>query len=150
MEAICLKTRIAASTPILARFWLIGGTFSMGLGIWTMHFIGMLALSLPIEVRYDVPRTLLSLSVAVLTSGCALWIVSGSQPRRGHLAAGALLVGTGIAGMHYLGMSAILIQPAIRYAAPGFILSLAWPPRISAAERIASAECRWTIAGWRS
>ncbi len=122
--AICLSLRIAASTPVLARFWLVGGAVSMGLGIWSMHFIGMLAFSLPIELRYDLWRTLFSLWVAILTSGCALRILGGPQPRRGHVAAGAVLMGTGISIMHYLGMSAILIQPAIHYALPVLLLSV--------------------------
>jgi PAS domain S-box-containing protein len=122
--AICLSIRIAASTPALARFWFVGGALSLGLGIWSMHFIGMLAFSLPIELRYDPWRTLYSLGVAVLTSGCILWILGGPQPRRGYLASSAVLVGTGISVMHYLGMSAILIRPAIQYASPILLLSL--------------------------
>ena len=76
----------------------------MGLGIWSMHFIGMLAFDLPIPLGYDLPITLLSLALAIASSVFALWLVSlrTSHPR---LAGGALLMGTGIAG--YVGMAAM-------------------------------------------
>ncbi|WP_309248380.1 MHYT domain-containing protein, partial [Salmonella enterica] len=54
-----------------ARFWLAGGAVAMGLGIWSMHFIGMLAFRLPIALGYDVWITTLSLLIAIATSGYA-------------------------------------------------------------------------------
>src|SRR6185295_9868517 len=74
--ALNLATRITASKDAVARAWLIGGAISMGVGIWSMHFIGMLAFSLPIPLGYDVPVTLLSMLIAILVSGFALYVVS--------------------------------------------------------------------------
>src|SRR6202165_2125342 len=59
--------------------WLLGGALVMGGGIWSMHFIGMLAFSLPIPVGYNIPTTLASLAVAMITSGFALRITSGQR-----------------------------------------------------------------------
>src|SRR5262245_6060701 len=58
------------------RYWLLGGAFSMGIGIWSMHFIGMLAFSLPIPLGYDPFITALSLAIAVLVSYFALNLVT--------------------------------------------------------------------------
>jgi hypothetical protein len=59
-----------------AWWWRLGGGFAMGLGIWSMHFIGMLAFDLPIPLGYDLPITLLSLALAIASSVFALWLVS--------------------------------------------------------------------------
>ena len=99
----------------MSRVWLLGGSLTMGIGIWSMHFIGMLAYSLPIGLRYDVTTTLLSLLAAILTSGCALWISSGANLGLQRLAGGALFMGAGISIMHYAGMAAIQITPHIGY-----------------------------------
>ena len=113
--ALSLAARVAAVEGRSARVWLLGGAVAMGIGIWSMHFIGMLAFSLPIALRYDVPTTLGTLLVAILTSGCAIGIAGGADLGLRRLAGGALLMGCGIFIMHYGGMSAIRIQPAILY-----------------------------------
>jgi len=69
--ALDLASRITAAKGRSAKFWLLGGAFSMGTGIWSMHFIGMLAFSLPIPMGYDVPITLLSMLIAIVVSGFA-------------------------------------------------------------------------------
>jgi NO-binding membrane sensor protein with MHYT domain len=53
--ALDLASRVAASKGRVAKYWLIGGAFSMGIGIWSMHFIGMLAFHLPVPLAYDIP-----------------------------------------------------------------------------------------------
>ena len=93
----------------------------MGLGVWSMHFIGMLAFDLPIALGYDLPITLLSLALAIASSVFALWLVSLRTLPHPRLAGGALLMGTGIAGMHYVGMAAMRMQPGIDYD-PGWLL----------------------------
>jgi PAS domain S-box-containing protein len=113
--ALSLSARVAAANSIQVRFWLAGGAVTMGVGIWSMHFIGMMAFTLPIALRYDVPTTLVSLAVAIATSGCALWIAGGQKLGWRRLGLGALLMGMGISAMHYSGMSAIQIVPAIGY-----------------------------------
>jgi diguanylate cyclase (GGDEF)-like protein len=106
-----------------ARIWLGVGAVAMGIGIWTMHFVGMLALSLPIPLAYNVPTTLASLAVAIVISGFALSITSRQRLTLSRLTLSALAMGTGIAGMHYIGMGAITLVPAIAYDLPLVALS---------------------------
>ena len=113
--ALSLAARVSAARAELHRIWLVGGALAMGIGIWSMHFIGMMALSLPIALRYDVATTAGSLAIAVLTSGCALSITAATHLGWRRLAAGSLAMGAGICAMHYSGMSAIRISPAIGY-----------------------------------
>jgi len=121
--ALNLSSRVArsASKPS-ARFWLAGGAVSMGCGIWSMHFVGMLAFSLPIALSYDIPTTLTSLAIAIGLSGFALSIASREQIGLGRLAAGAIVMGLGICAMHYSGMSAVQVLPAITYE-PSLLLA---------------------------
>ena len=96
-----------------AQLWLVGGAFSMGVGIWSMHFIGMLAFSLPIPMGYDVPITLLSMLIAIVVSGFALFIVSREHAQRAEPGwSAAILMGIGICAMHYTGMAAMETSPA--------------------------------------
>ncbi len=110
-----LLVAILASRGRVARWWLAGGAGAMGLGIWSMHFIGMLAFHLPIPVGYDLAITLYSLAVSVGASAYALWLVSRAELPWSRLCAGAVLMGLGIAAMHYLGMAALEMQPGIDY-----------------------------------
>ena len=121
--ALNLSSRVARSTSKpSARLWLVGGAISMGCGIWSMHFVGMLAFSLPIAFSYDIGITLASLAIAIALSGFALSIASRREIRLGSLAAGALVMGLGICAMHYSGMSAIEVLPLITYQ-PGLLLA---------------------------
>jgi diguanylate cyclase (GGDEF)-like protein len=113
--ALRLAARVATSEGHGARIWLGIGAIAMGVGIWSMHFVGMLAFSLPIPLAYDVPATLASLAVAIVTSGFALTITSGQRLTMARLAASAVAMGTGISLMHYMGMGAITIVPGIAY-----------------------------------
>ena len=113
--ALRLAARIAISERPAERLWLAAGSLAMGVGIWSMHFIGMLAFSLPIPLAYDIPTTIVSLTIAVLTSGFALGLTSGRQLTLPRLAGGAIAMGTGICAMHYMGMAAIDVVPGIAY-----------------------------------
>jgi len=113
--ALRLAARVATSEGRGGRIWLGIGAIAMGLGIWSMHFVGMLAFSVPIPLAYNVPTTLASLAVAVATSGFALAITSGRRLTTPRLAASAVAMGAGISAMHYMGMAAIAITPAIGY-----------------------------------
>ena len=113
--ALDLTGRIATAQGRAKHFWMAGGALAMGVGIWSMHFIGMLAFTLPVELGYDVAITALSLLIAILSSGFALWLVSQPQLRAWQLAFGALVMGTGISAMHYTGMAALRMQPGIDY-----------------------------------
>ncbi len=109
-----------AATSRTTWLWLIGGGCAMGLGIWSMHFIGMLAFRLPIPLGYALGLTTVSLLAAMASSIFALWLVSQPTLPHGRLALGALLMGSGIAAMHYLGMAALHMQPGIDYH-PGWV-----------------------------
>jgi diguanylate cyclase len=98
-----------------ARWWLAGGSIAMGIGIWSMHFLGMLAFSLPMPMGYDPIITLLSLLVAIASSAFALWMVCQSYLTWRRLVVGALLMGAGVCSMHYTGMAAMHMSPAIHY-----------------------------------
>ncbi len=113
--ALDLATRITASKGRSAKFWLIGGAFSMGMGIWSMHFIGMLAFSLPVPMGYDVPVTLLSLLIAGVVSYFALYTVTRTTLSGKNLFIGGVLMGLGIGAMHYTGMAAMEMFPPIQY-----------------------------------
>ena len=83
--ALGLAGRVTASRGRARLVWLIGGATSMGIGIWSMHFIGMLAFSLPVSIQYDWPIVLLSLLAGVFASEVALFVVS--RPKMGPLRA---------------------------------------------------------------
>lgn len=123
--ALSLAERITHTHGIAARWWIAGGALAMGIGIWSMHFIGMLAFRLPIAVGYDWGITLLSLLLPVLVSGLALWQVSQRTLPVRRLAGGAVLMGIGINAMHYTGMAALRMQPGIVYDVGLFAVSIA-------------------------
>jgi len=110
-----LAARVAESQGAVGRSWLFGGAVAMGTGIWSMHFIGMLAFSVGTPLRYSVLITLASLAIAVVTSGFALAIASRPHLSLQRLSFGAIVMGAGIGAMHYSGMAAIRIDPPIVY-----------------------------------
>ncbi|NYB30776.1 putative bifunctional diguanylate cyclase/phosphodiesterase [Pantoea agglomerans] len=132
--------RVAVSRGWSARFWLLVGGIAMGIGVWSMHFIGMLAMMLPMIMRYDTRLTILSLLVAILASVLAFGqTVGGLHLTRQRLLRGTLILGAGVVVMHYLGMYALLIEPQpewnallvalsvlIAFAASGLALWLAF------------------------
>lgn len=106
------------------RAWLSLGALAMGTGIWSMHFIGMLAFSLPIHMRYDVTLTLVSVLPGVLGSGLALMVMSRPELHRRDLWGGGALMAVGIGAMHYSGMEAMEMGAALRYDPKMFAASL--------------------------
>jgi two-component system sensor histidine kinase/response regulator len=123
--ALDLAGRVTASRNFARLAWLIGGATAMGLGIWSMHYIGMLAFRLPVPVRYDWPLVLLSLLAAITASGIALFLVSRHKVGRARLVVGGVLMGGGIAGMHYIGMAAMRLAAMCRFSMPIVALSVA-------------------------
>jgi signal transduction histidine kinase len=121
--ALSLAERVARSHGRSVYAWTGGGALAMGSGIWAMHFLGMLAFRLPIPVGYDVPLTLLSLLLPILVSGIALWRVGRPQVGLKGLAGSGVLMGLGINTMHYTGMAALRMRPAIEYDPGLFTLS---------------------------
>ncbi|WP_434518945.1 putative bifunctional diguanylate cyclase/phosphodiesterase [Pseudomonas sp. NFX1] len=113
--ALDLTGRIATAKGRAVHLWMGGGALAMGIGVWSMHFIGMLAFSLPVELGYDLGLTAFSLLIAVLSSGFALWLVSQPSLPWLQLGFGALIMGAGISCMHYTGMAALRMLPGIDY-----------------------------------
>src|SRR5580700_482860 len=81
--ALDLAGRVTAARGSARSIWLTCGAAAMGLGIWSMHYIGMLAYSLPVTVLYDWPTVMVSLLAAMIAAGVALW--AASQDGRGSL-----------------------------------------------------------------
>ncbi|KAB0564789.1 bifunctional diguanylate cyclase/phosphodiesterase [Pseudomonas palleroniana] len=113
--ALDMAGRIATTQGRAVYLWMTGGALAMGVGVWSMHFIGMLALRLPFALGFDVEITALSLLIAVLSSGFALWLVSQQRLPVWQLGFGALVMGAGISSMHYTGMAAMRMTPGIDY-----------------------------------
>ena len=113
--ALDLAARVSVRRGRAAWLWLLGGAGVMGTGIWSMHFIGMLALQLGGPVAYDGRINAASWLIAVLASGVALLVVRRPALTRSSLAGGGLVMGLGIAGMHYTGMAAMRVSPPIEY-----------------------------------
>jgi PAS domain S-box-containing protein len=104
-------------------WWLIGGATTMGMGIWTMHFIGMAAFITPLPITYGPFLTSLSLVIAIVASGFALFLVARSPVKTLSILLGGILMGLAIASMHYVGMAA-MNDVNIRYIPSLFFLSI--------------------------
>lgn len=122
--AFSLSSRITRASGKSRFLWLAGGAFSMGTGIWSMHFIGMLAFQMPVPVSYDLRITLLSLIIAIVVSGFALQMASGSSLGNWNLVLAGTVMGAGIASMHYTGMMAMGTGASISYDPFLFALSV--------------------------
>ena len=113
--ALDMAGRVATSTGKVALIWLFGGGFAMGVGIWAMHFIGMLSMTMEMVMSYDASLTGISMAIAVIASIFALWLVCrGELPMR-KLLGGALVLGSGVVAMHYTGMAALMLSPGISW-----------------------------------
>src|SRR5713226_6002775 len=113
--ALDLAGRITAAKGRLRLAWLAGGAIAMGLGIWSMHYIGMLAFSLPVLVLYDWPTVLVSFLAAIFASAVALFVVSRKKMGWSRALAGSAIMGGGIATMHYTGMAAMRLSAMCSY-----------------------------------
>lgn len=107
--------RVRAVGQRAFRFWLVGGSLAMGLGIWSMHFIGMLAHRMHGPVGYDPALTALSVLPAVGAAALALWLLRQRLPARQAVGMGGAVIGAGIATMHYTGMAALRTSMSLRY-----------------------------------
>jgi NO-binding membrane sensor protein with MHYT domain len=95
----------------LNRLWLVGAAVALGGGaIWSMHFIGMLAYKLPLPVSYDITLTLVSMLVAILFTGIGVFmVIRRSHMKFGTLIGAGIIMGLGVASMHYTGMAAMIV-----------------------------------------
>jgi signal transduction histidine kinase len=109
--ALDLALRIGESYGITKKIWIGGCAFSMGGGIWSMHFTAMLAYQLPFEVSYDIWITLLSIIISIIASGIGLFLASAKPISISKIAMGGMIMGIGVASMHYTGMAATIFVP---------------------------------------
>jgi PAS domain S-box-containing protein len=123
--ALDLAGRLTAARGRARAAWLAGGAIAMGIGIWEMHFKGVLAFQLPLPVVYHWPTVLAAFTVAVLASAVALYLVS--RPTMGPLEVcyGSLIMGSGIAALHYLNMAAMRLAAESRFDLRIVFLSVA-------------------------
>ncbi|MBK3395185.1 MULTISPECIES: MHYT domain-containing protein [Methylobacterium] len=122
--ALDLADRMKAAAGWARRAWLMAAALVLGGGVWSMHFVAMLAFRLPgIEITYDLGLTLLSLAVPVAVTALGLSIAKGpgseggdgTRPRTARIALAGLVTGLGIVSMHYTGMAAMHLPGALRY-----------------------------------
>lgn len=114
--ALSLAGRIRESSGRARTIWLATSALALGAGVWTMHFVAMLAFSMPgMAIGYDPPLTLVSLALPILFAGIGLVILNRRAVSNGRIAVAGLLVATGVVGMHYLGMAAMRMPGELRY-----------------------------------
>ena len=131
--ALDLAGRVTATSGRTRAVWLLGGAGAMGTGIWSMHYIGMLAFILPIPVAYHWPTVLLSLFAAILASVVALGVVSRRKMGWFRALVGSVLMGAGIASMHYIGMAAMRLPAICQFNSFLVVLSVVFAVLISLA-----------------
>ena len=141
--AIQLTARVREATQSHAKRWIWAGGLALGMGIWCMHFIGMLAFRLPMQLFYGIPLTAASTLPAVLASAWALYI-SGTR-RRGirELGLAAILMGSGICAMHYTGMAAISFSPSPEWSLPWLLASFAVAVAVSLVALVLLTRLSW-------
>ncbi|MFD2671321.1 EAL domain-containing protein [Marinicrinis sediminis] len=120
--ALDLAGRVRLSKGGRRVTWLLLGAIVMGMGIWSMHFVGMMAFSLPVPIVYDLVVVLISVVAALLAAFITLYIVSRERVTVVGVLVGGLLLAIGISSMHYIGMAAITIH--ITYDPMMFVLSI--------------------------
>jgi two-component system, sensor histidine kinase and response regulator len=123
--ALDLAGRVTATHGFARSCWLVGGAFALGLGIWSMHYVGMEAFELPVRVLYDWPTVFVSMVAAVAASGIALFVVSRKTMTVITAIIASLFMGSGIAAMHYIGMEAMRLPAMCRYDVRIVALSVA-------------------------
>jgi signal transduction histidine kinase len=113
--ALDLAGRVTAARGQARWWWLAGGTTAMGIGIWSMHYTGMLAFSLPVPVGYDWPTVVLSFLVGLLSSAVALYLMSHRRMGPLSIFLSSIMMGSGIVCLHCLSMAAMRMAAVIRF-----------------------------------
>src|SRR3984893_18365464 len=108
--AVDLAGRVTANKGRAFAAWLTCGSVAMGIGIWSMHFTGMLGFKLPVPVSYDWRTVLQSFFVAVLASALALYLVSPEKMSNARAIGGGVMMGFGIVPLHYMDMLAMRMR----------------------------------------
>src|SRR6202171_3660902 len=113
--ALGLSGHVGAAQGLARRVWLVAAALTMGGGIWSMHFIGMLAFVMPIPMSYDIRVTTLSLLVAIFVTGGGFYVISRQSASPLRLVLSGIFMGLGIAAMHYTGMAAMRGHAELSY-----------------------------------
>jgi len=113
--AVEVAQRVRADHGRRRILWTCGGALSLGLGIWSMHFVGMLALQLPVLIWYDALFIFLSAVAAVVGCAIAFIIFNRATVSRWLLVLASILMGLAIAGMHYIGMAGMRMSAYVSY-----------------------------------
>jgi diguanylate cyclase (GGDEF)-like protein len=124
-SALLVIQHLAGGRTLARHLWRVTAGLCMGAGIWAMHFVGMLAFSLPCSTSYDPILTALSVIPAVLACMVAVAMISRRPSSPGRVTAAGLLLGAGIGAMHFSGMAAMHLAGSIRYDPLLFALSIA-------------------------
>ena len=117
--------RMRESSGRAANVWMSMGAVTLGLAIWSMHFIGMLAFHLPIELNFDLTYTLLSALPAIAATTLGFYVLRKPVIAISSIIIAGIIMGAGIATMHYTGMAALKMSPSIVYNKVYFVLSIA-------------------------
>jgi PAS domain S-box-containing protein len=119
-----LAERVTAARGAIRLAWLISGAIAMGIGIWSMHYTGMLAFRLPVPVLYHWPTVLLSLLAGIVASAIALFVVSRARLGWPAAVAGSVCQGSGIAALHYISMDSMRFAGMHHYSPAVVALSI--------------------------
>lgn len=122
--ALDFAGRMKSSQGRSRKLWFFGGALLMGLAIWSMHFVGMMALIMPMPMTYDEALMALSIVAAVSGSGIAFAIMNRQSLGRIHMVMGSLAMGLAISTMHYTGMASMQMSATIEYNPFLFTLSV--------------------------
>jgi diguanylate cyclase (GGDEF)-like protein/PAS domain S-box-containing protein len=122
--ALTHAQRMRENTGHTATIWMLAGGSTLGVAIWSMHFVGMLALHLPISIGFDPQLTVLSLVPAIVSALLGFRVLRDVQVRPRRILISGVLMGAGISTMHYMGMDALKMSPAITYEPWIFVLSV--------------------------
>ena len=120
-----LAARIRGTPGVSRRLLLAGATAFLAVGIWTMHFIGMLAAPIPADTSYLILPTIVSFLICALVVGVSLFFVSIGEPSLQRVVSSAVLLGVGIASMHYVGIHGLEGHFAMQHDPPMVLLSVA-------------------------
>jgi signal transduction histidine kinase/CheY-like chemotaxis protein len=120
----CADRMRAASNPAQRRRYFVAGATLIGVSIWTMHFVGMLAHRLDVPVSYDPVLGGVSIVAAAFGAGLAFLIVNQPVVTRTHVVFGGIAMGLAIATMHYLGMASMQMPAKIQYIPALFAASV--------------------------
>jgi NO-binding membrane sensor protein with MHYT domain/CheY-like chemotaxis protein len=113
--ALDMGERLRNASQKARRLWLTGGAVVLGGGIWSMHFIAMLAFQVELPVSYDAGTTIASLFIAIIFTAIGFYIVARGQLEALRLTAAGIIVGTGVASMHYTGMAGVQMSAKVSY-----------------------------------